>query len=139
MYNCFLNVKINNLVNTQLNVHFQINLSFISANFCKMWCNRMIVHVLDYNFLLWVFHTFLHFSKYLHNCVFLSFYVVKWPFLIANISKKCKKVQAKLKFFEFTCIVLFKKCIHSFNNIQSFLYYEVKNLQIFTLFPYENI
>jgi hypothetical protein len=44
----------------------------------------------------------------------------KWPFLF-QIYQKGKKGQVKLKNSESTYFVLFKKGIHSLNNIQPFL------------------
>ena len=112
-------------------MHFQNNVSFISASFCKMCCNQMIVYMLDYNFLVQVPCQLLPGSKYKHNHVFLSFYVLKMT--IFNC-KYIKKVEAKIKNNNFACIVLFKKCTHSFNNIQWFLYFKVKHCKIFDFF-----
>ncbi len=72
-------------------MHFQRNLSFISANFCKMCCNQMIVYMLDYNFLVRVPCQLLPGRKYWHKSVFLSFYVVKMTIFDCKYIKKVQE------------------------------------------------
>jgi hypothetical protein len=69
-------------------MHFQNNLSFISASFCKMCCNQMIVHMLDYNFLVRVPCQLLPGTKYQQSCVFSSIYVVKMTLFDNKYIKK---------------------------------------------------
>jgi hypothetical protein len=70
---------------------FQNILSFISASFCKMCWNWMIVYMLDYSFLVRIPCQLLPGTKYWHNYVFFSFYVVKMTIF------DCKYIQKGVK------------------------------------------
>ncbi len=96
-YSPFLHVKFNNLVKTQQKIHFQSNLSFISASFCKMCCDQMIVYMLDYNFLVRVPCQLLPGTKYQQICAFFSIYVVKMTIFDCKYIKKVEKSGSQIK------------------------------------------